>query len=183
MYKLSNSIILKTIYLVLAYLVIFVIETFELALILTFLPYLINSIVSYLKFDKSTANKNQIILSKSNFDFLNLVFIAIIIAFCISDINIYTGILLLLALVQIFLEYTVSKRTVLFIDKNGIDEFGKDKHRDLKDITSLEIYPNNIEFRFKEYEILQINQHELVRPNWEDFVKKITDIKTYAKKA
>ena len=180
MNKFSKSLIFKTIYLAVAYLVIFQFENFKLAMILIFLPYLISSIVSYHKFEKSTENKSHIMLSKSSFDFWNLVFIALIVAFCISDLNIYTGILLLLALIQIFLEYTVSKRRVLFIDENGIDELGKDKHRELKEITSLEIYPNNVEFRFNEYEILQINQNELVRPKWDDFVKIITEIKTYA---
>ncbi|MFD2562623.1 hypothetical protein [Aquimarina rubra] len=149
-------------------------------MILIFLPYLISSFLSYQKFEKIIDDNSHIMLSKNNFDYWNLGFILLIVALCISNLNVYTGILIMLTLIYLFLEYTVSKRRVLFIDKNGIDELGKDKHRKINEITSLEIYTNNVEFRFNEYEILQINQNELVRPNWDDFVKRITELKTYA---
>ncbi|MGY3795175.1 hypothetical protein [Aquimarina sp. 433] len=182
MIKFDKSVIFKIIYVLVGYVILFQFKNFELALILIFLPYLISSILSYQKFEKSIDNENHIMLSKSNFDYSNFGFVALIVIFCISDLNAYTAILLTLSLIYLFLEYTVSKRRVIFIDKNRIDEFGKDKHREMNEITSLEIYPNNVEFRFNEYEILQINQNELVRPNWEDFVIRITELKTYANK-
>lgn len=117
-------------------------------------------------------------LSKSNFDFWNLGFSGLIIAFCLTNLSTYTGVLLLLVIVHILLDYTVSKRRILFIDKEGINELGKNKFREIREITSLEIHPNNVEFRFNEYEILQINKNELVQPKWNDFVKRITEIKS-----
>ena len=84
------------------------------------------------------------------------------------------------SIIVLFLEYTVSKRRVITITENGIDELGKNKHRKLDEITSLNIYPNNVEFRFNEKEILQINKSELVQPNWNVFLKNIAEIKTYA---
>ncbi|GAA0732557.1 hypothetical protein GCM10009430_45810 [Aquimarina litoralis] len=182
MIKFGKSVIFKIIYVLVGYVILFQFKNFELALILIFLPYLISSILSYQKFEKSIDNENHIMLSKSNFDYWNFGFVALIVIFCISDLNTYTAILLILSLIYLFFEYTVSKRRIIFIDKNGIDEFGKDKHREMNEITSLEIYPNNVEFRFNEYEILQINQNELVRPNWDDFVIRITELKTYANK-
>ena len=70
------------------------------------------------------------------------------------------------------------KRRVIIITKNGIDELGKDKHRELNEITMLNIYPNNVEFRFNQNEILQINQNELLQPSWNNFLENIEEIQS-----
>ncbi|WP_165150153.1 hypothetical protein [Aequorivita sp. KMM 9714] len=163
------------------YLIIYELENYELAMLVIFLPFLISSILTFRKFDIFTSeNKNHVMLSKSNYNFWNIGFALLIALFCIKNLTIYTGILLLFALAFLFLEYTVSKRRVLTIDESGIVEFGKDKHRNINEITSINIYPNNVEFRFNENEILQINQNDLVQPEWNDFIERITKIKTYA---
>jgi hypothetical protein len=149
-------------------------------MVLFFLPYLISSILLFRKFEKITESENHIMLSTSNFNVWDIAFVGLIVYFCISNLTFYTGILLFSALLYLFFEYTVSKRRVISIDDSGFDELGKNKHRGLNEITSLEIYPNNIEFKFNENEILQINKNELVRPEWNTFVNRIGDVKTYA---
>ena len=83
-------------------------------------------------------------------------------------------------LIYLFCEYTVSKRRIISISESGIDELGKNKHREIKEITSFNVYPNNVEIRFNKTEILQINKNELVHPNWEDFTKRIAEINTFS---
>ena len=83
-------------------------------------------------------------------------------------------------LIYLFCEYTVSKRRIISISESGIDELGQNKHREIKEITSFNVYPNNVEIRFNKTEILQINKNELVHPNWEDFTKRIVEINTFS---
>ena len=46
----------------------------------------------------------------------------------------------------------------------------------------LNIYPNNVEFRFNQNEILQINQNELLQPSWNIFLKNIEEIQSILEK-
>lgn len=181
--KFSKIMIFKVVYLVLFYFIIYKFENYELAMVILFLPFLISSIITFRKFDKITESEKHVMLSKSNYSYWNFGFVALLMYFCFKEITIYTGILLLFAVIFLFLEYTVTKRRIITISEEGIDELGKDKHRELNEITSLNIYPNNVEFRFNENEILQINQNELVQPNWNVFLENIAEIKTYANNA
>ena len=180
MIKFSKILIFKVIYLAVFYFIIYEFENYELAMVILFLPFLVSSILSFRKFEKITESKKYVMLSKSNYNNWSFIFVAFLIFFCVKNLTIYTGILLLLALIFLFLEYTISKRRVITISEDGIDELGKDKHRKLNEITSLNIYPNNVEFRFNETEILQINQNELIQPKWNVFLENIAEIKTYA---
>ena len=180
MIKYSKTLIFQLIYLAVFYFIIYEFENFEIAMVVFFLPFLASSIMTYRKFEKITESSKYVMLSKSNFNYWNFVFIALLIFFCLKELTIYTGILLLFGLTFLFLEYSVSKRRVITISENGIDEIGENKHRELSEITSLNIYPNNVELRFNETEILQINKNELVQPKWNDFLENIAEIKTYA---
>lgn len=180
MKKIGKSILFQVLYLILLYFVIYKFENYELAMLIFFVPYLVSSIITFKKFEKITETKNYVMLSKSKHNYWNIGFIALLMFICIKELTIYTGVLLMFSIIVLFLEYTVSKRRVITITENGIDELGKNKHRKLDEITSLNIYPNNVEFRFNEKEILQINKSELVQPNWNVFLKNITEIKTYA---
>lgn len=180
MIKFNEIEILKLLYIIIAYFVIREFDNYQLILVLLFLPYLSSSILAYKKFENITRSKSYVMLSKGNFDFWNIGFAGLIAVFCLSQLNIYTGILFFSTLIYLFFEYTVSKRRIISINESGIDELGKNKYRELKEITSFNIYPNNVEIRFNKSEILQINKNELVHPNWEDFVERIAYIKTYA---
>lgn len=178
----SKTLIFYITYLAIFYLVIYRFENFELAMVILFIPFLISSILTFRKFERITKSEKYVMLSKSNYNYWEFGFIALIIFFCIQEISIYKGILMLFAIISLFLEYTVSKRRVITISKNGITEIGKNKHRELNEITSFTIYPNNVELRFNEAEIFQINQNELVHPNWNTFLKDMLEIKTYTKR-
>ncbi|QXP61580.1 hypothetical protein [Olleya sp. HaHaR_3_96] len=179
MIEFNKLLIFKIIYLLVAYLVVSDYQNHDLAMAILFLPYLTTSIIVYRKFEQLMRSKHHIILSKSNFNFWNIGFAGLVVLLCLFDLTIYTGLLLLSALTYLFIEYTISKRRILTINNSGIDALGKNKHRKLKEITSLEIYPNNVEFRFNKNEILQINKNDLIHPTWTEFVDRITHINAH----
>jgi len=174
------NILSKIAFLALGYFVIFEKENYELLLLLLFIPYLTTTIINYRKFEKITKDNNYIMLSKSNYDYGNFIIVGFIVFICIRDLTIYTGILLAISLVFLFLEYTMSKRRVLTLSKSGIKEISKKKDRTLDQITCFDINSNNVELIFNEIEILQINKNELINPSWENFVAQMTELKTYA---
>ena len=182
MKKIGKTIIVQALYLILFYFVIYRFENYELAMLIFFTPFLAHSILTYRKFEKITESNEHVMLSKNNYNYWNIGFVALIIFLCVQQITIYKGILISFAVIYLFLEYTISKRRVIIITKNGIDELGKDKHRELNEITMLNIYPNNVEFRFNQNEILQINQNELLQPSWNNFLENIEEIQSILEK-
>ncbi|EAQ40322.1 hypothetical protein MED134_06194 [Dokdonia sp. MED134] len=178
MKKIGKTILMQAIYLILFYFIIYRFKNYELAMLIFFIPFLTYSILTFRKFEKITESKTYIMLSKSNYNYWNIGFVVLIIFLCLQEITIYKVVLLTFAIIYLFLEYTISKRRVIDITKNGIDELGKNKHRELNEITMLNIYPNNVEFRFNQTEILQINQNELLQPSWNNFLENIEEIQS-----
>ncbi|MCT8341237.1 hypothetical protein MG296_14315 [Flavobacteriaceae bacterium TK19130] len=174
-----TSTILSLIY-VIWFVIISWYENLRFGLIIISFPFLIIAIKSYLQFEKTFDNERYIRLTKSDFDFWKIGIALLVMVICIWNIDIYFGIVFVFAGIYLYTEYTISKNRIIKFDENGFDVVGKEKHRGIEEISSIEIHPNNVEIRFREYEILQINKYELIDTKWESFIERINGIKTHA---
>ncbi|MFI2744371.1 hypothetical protein ACG2LH_16670 [Zhouia sp. PK063] len=152
-------------------------HTYTWAIIIGCHPYMGIAFVNYSRFIKSMGSKDIVMLCKRGMMLPQLLVSLLILIYAVNTINLLNGLLILAVLGYLFLEYTVTKRRTFIINNKGVEEIGKDKYRDFTAITSLEIYPNNIEFRFHENEILQLNSFEVMKPSWEQLVAQITELK------
>ncbi|WP_196888132.1 hypothetical protein [Aureivirga sp. CE67] len=151
-------------------------DNYTLFMMLAFIPYFISGLFLFRKYLKSLDDKNFVMLTKSNFDYLNIAFLLFIISLSWAGQDMYLYILSSLAFICLVLNILISKKRILNITKEGVFELGKGKHRKIEEITSLNIFPNNVEITFNKNEILQINKHELVKPKWEEFLENIHEM-------
>lgn len=155
-------------------------EHFELMILLIFIPFFILMILTYIDFEKITRGNDYIMLSKKSIADWKWIFLILIIMVCLKNLTVYSGILIAVIIVHTFLWYTVSKRRVFVINESGVREVNiQEKKRELSEITRFDIYGNNVEMKFNEKEILQINKNELLYPKWDTFVSQMNALDVY----
>ncbi|MDC9723281.1 MAG: hypothetical protein PSN34_11020 [Urechidicola sp.] len=134
----------------------------------------------YIQFAVAKKKQPHILLSVNNYDYSKFIVIIIMFAFVIFNLksySVYYLYFLPFLIIVLYLQFLKSKRRVLVIDKNGINDLVNPKLRKLEEITSLDIHSNNVEIRFNKVEILQINKNDLLLPPWGEFIDNINELK------
>jgi hypothetical protein len=85
----------------------------------------------------------------------------------------YTLIAFFLGLLTALLHYITHRRRIIVFHHDKIEDFNDSVDKDLSQVTSFNVYENNVEIIFNNTEILQINKHELSIPSWEIFSERM----------
>jgi len=141
--------------------------------------FLIEVLLKYLRYNNISKEKNYVMLSKSDYSILfYLIIIALNVFLFIKQTNtLFTVIFIFISFVLILFDYVISKKRFIKFENDIIQTIDKRKDRKTSEITSFEIYPNNIEIIFNDKEILFIYQRDVIYPKWEVFTSKMIELK------
>ena len=157
-------------------------EDFALMMLCFLIPPFITLIIAYIEFEKITSGNDYVMLSKKTVQDWKWGFFILILIIGLKNITAYSVILMILVAVYAFLVYTMSKRRTFIVNTSGVKELNiQQKKRDISEITHFDIYGNNVEMRFNNDEILQINKSELLYPKWDIFISQMNELKLYIK--
>lgn len=142
----------------------------------------ITLVIAYIEFEKVTSGNDYIMLSKKPVKDWKWGFFIVVLVIGLKDITAFSIILMFLVGVYAFLSYTISKRRTFILNASGIKELNiQEKKRDISEVTHFDIYGNNVEMRFNNNEILQINKNELLYPKWDIFISQMSELELYIK--
>ena len=152
-------------------------------MVLCFLiPLFITLVIAYIEFEKVTSGNDYIMLSKKTEQDWKLGFFIVVLIMALKNITAYSVILMILVGLYAFLTYTISKRRTFILNTSGIKELNiQKKKRVISEVTHFDIYGNNVEMRFNNNEILQINKNELLYPKWDVFISQMNQLELHIK--
>ena len=173
----STTIVLITFMLIALGLKFFSFSNSGLFFFIFMIAVLVRDLVDYRKHWKLLQTSRIAILNKNQFNIATLLFPIFIASFTLEYKDFYTYAAIAFSFGSVILHLITKRRRIIVFHENSIEDLGGQSNKKVDQISSFQIFKNNIEIVFNKKEVLQINKNELLIPDWSVFANRMKEYK------